>query len=438
MPGVQQPTGKMPMPGSAALHRHGHRPRPPRRPPLKLKDTDAALEAAIRSIEGVSQATKDLYASKLRMLPAAIRQATGGTATILEAISKPVQTYAAMTEYRVRRSGQPGGERVKPHTLHVAVSVVLGAFKHFPELDKVMPKDTRLVWRGIAEQTREKATGKYDDLEPTKAQRDAYVPFDRVIARRDELLEAINGKNDQGDGEGKKSAAGDRGRRDRDRLRQSALILSLYTMFPPRRSLDWAIMAVLDARDAKDAAVLRRADIDDVYPNRLVIEAPKKGQRGRNSQKARPEMRVVFTLYKTAKRYGQQRFPVPPPLVAVLQADLDHRPRRYLFENATDPTKSIGTKRFSEIVIETLKEQFPDVRGSPSIAMLRHSYIVAADVGNLTPRVAKALAWQMGHSRMQQLTYAYNMDGDDGDGNGGKPAETKADGVCQLVCSSKK
>lgn len=361
---------------------------------LRIGDSDEALEAAIRSLDAISVSTRDLYVTKLRALSAAVTQATGSQTTVLRAVSRPIQSYAALTSYRIRRG--TALVPLKPHTVHVTVSVAIALFKHFPELTRSMPKDTRLMWQNIAEQTRDEAVGKYEDLTPTAEQRASYVPFHRIISKRDELLKMPDPTAHQ---------------------RVAALVLSLYSMFPPRRSQDWAVMSVFDARKRSDSLLLGRSDVDSVYPNRMIVS--------RNGR----DMRVVFTSYKTSRKYGRQEFAVPAPLFKVVMKSLEHRPRRYLFERSADPNAPLNSKRFSELVANVLRSQFSDVTGLPNIAMLRHSYIVAADVGHLTPRVAQALANQMGHSRLQQLSYAYNIE----EGEGGGPSPPP--GVCRLTCA---
>lgn len=370
---------------------------------ISSSSSDDTLERAMQAIDTISKGSKGLYMSRLRSLAAAVEQATGAPSTILRAVSRPAQTYAALTSYRIRKgkeaNGRPKYVPMKPHTVHVTVAVAISLFKHFPELTRSMPKDTRLMWQNISDQTRETAVGKYEDLTPTQEQRDAYIPFDRIIKKRDELV---------------KLPAPNRHQQD------AILVLCLYSMFPPRRSLDWAIMSVFDRRKRADVLLMQSKGIDELHPNRMVI--------ARNGT----DMRVTFTRYKTAKKYGAQEFAVPAQLAAIVTASLKRRPRRFLFEHSVDKTRSIDNKRFSEMVGSVLRAQFPGVKGSPSIAMLRHSYIVAANVGALTPRVAKSLATQMGHSRMQQLSYAYDIAGENETGEQQSPPK---DSVCRLTCS---
>jgi len=435
--------------------------------------SDAQFEADVRGLAAISDNTKTLYITKLRSMTAAVQYATGSEArpTIEESIARPLQSYAALTSYRIRRpvaaaagarhvgrqgegkgngkgegkgkgNGKPLGKGkthrmspLKPHTLHVTVTAVLAMFKHMPRLERAMPPETRVMWQNIADRTREEALGKYEDLEPTAEQRQAYIPFGRIVEMRETLLRQSQSQTDRPGPQHK---------------RYALLILSLFSLFPPRRSYDWAIAAVLDRGSRADARALARDDIDRVYPNRIVVtphasrQGTHKAAQGTGAQDVAGAMDVTFTVYKTSVTYGKQTFAVPPELAAIIARDLAAAPRRYLFQQ-THTSQPMSNKEFSTLVGKVLRRLFPDVNGRPSISMMRHSYIVAADVGRLTPRVAKELASQMGHSRLQQLTYSYiidnvdnvdniNVDNDEIDNTGRAGTRAKS-GACRLVCS---
>ncbi|KAG1657478.1 hypothetical protein FOA52_001393 [Chlamydomonas sp. UWO 241] len=304
---------------------------------------------------------------------------------------------------------------LKPHTLHVTVTAVLAMFKHMPRLERTMPPDTKAMWQNIADRTREEAVGKYEDLEPTTEQRQAYIPFERITAMRDTLLQKDKERQKQAQTPGPQTQTQTPGPQH---VRYALLVLSLFSLFPPRRSYDWAIAAVLDRSKRADVQALARDDIDRVYPNRVAL-GPTHGAGTGKSE-------VTFTVYKTASTYRKQTFPIPPGLAAIIARDIKAAPRRYLFQQATSE-RPMTNKEFSTLVGKVLRHLFPDIKGSPGISMLRHSYIVAADVGHLTPRVAKELASQMGHSRLQQLTYSYHIEG--------KADKKTTPGTCRLICS---
>jgi hypothetical protein len=413
--------------------------------------SDAQFESDIRNLPAISDNTKTLYITKLRSVTAAVQYATGSKVrpTIEESIARPVQSYAALTSYRIRRPAKtktphppPPRSRthrmapLKPHTIHVTISAVLAMFKHMPRMERAMPPDTKAVWQNIADRTRDEAVGKYEDLEPTVEQREAYIPFERITKMRETLLK-------------KQKLQKPTDKKGPQHTRYALLVLSLFSLFPPRRSYDWAIAAVLDRSKRADAQALKRDDIDRVYPNRIALGSASSSSASSSSTNTNtsssantsastnssasqklPAAEVTFTLYKTASTYGKQTFALPPDLVAIIAHDIKAVPRRYLFQQTTTD-RAMTNKEFSTLVGKVLRHLFPDIKGSPGISMLRHSYIVAADVGHLTPRVAKELASQMGHSRMQQLTYSYLIDDDEKVTTTTPPKP----GTCRLICS---
>lgn len=80
----------------------------------------------------------------------------------------------------------------------------------------------------------------------------------------------------------------------------SLLVLSLYTMIPPRRNQDYQYMYV----------VKKESDAKDSDMNYLVLDSGK----------------FVFNKYKTAKTHGQQVFDVPSELMEVIKLYLKYSP----------------------------------------------------------------------------------------------------------------
>jgi len=153
------------------------------------------------------------------------------------------------------------------------------------------------------------------------------------------------------------------------------LILSLYTMTPPRRNLDYFKMEI-----AKNPS-----EIED----------------GKNyllwSRKAK---QFVFQEYKTAKKYGREVVPIPDALTYVIDFYLKHREKIALsskqfltkygdleFENSNEITRRLNS---------VLEKQI-------GASMLRHIYLTE----NLGDTVAKMeeLASDMGHSVSEQRNY---------------------------------
>ena len=80
----------------------------------------------------------------------------------------------------------------------------------------------------------------------------------------------------------------------------SLLILSLYTLTPPRRNQDYQYMMV----------VKKSKDMNDDKVNYVILD----------------ESKFVFNKYKTFKTYGQQVFDVPSELMNIIKLYLKHSP----------------------------------------------------------------------------------------------------------------
>jgi len=80
----------------------------------------------------------------------------------------------------------------------------------------------------------------------------------------------------------------------------SLMVLSLYTLIPPRRNQDYQYMLV-----AKKSADAKEEDV-----NYLILD----------------EGKMIFNKYKTAKTHGQQVFDVPAELMTIVKMYLKHSP----------------------------------------------------------------------------------------------------------------
>lgn len=147
-------------------------------------------------------------------------------------------------------------------------------------------------------------------------------------------------------------------------------VASLYILIPPRRSLDYAIMKVID----------NESDLKDDY-NYLVVDENKK------------PIKLIFNQYKTVNTYGQQIVKVPKRLSDILKTYLTTFKVKIgvpLFATQS------GTyyKSLSEIVTNVFAPYANNKR--ITINGLRHSYISAIISKNpslaIKKKVAKAMA----------------------------------------------
>jgi integrase len=155
-------------------------------------------------------------------------------------------------------------------------------------------------------------------------------------------------------------------------------VLSLYTMFDPRRNQDYQFMYVV--KSPKQAT--------DQDKNYYVVDAKQ----------------FIFNKYKTAKTHGQQVFDVPAPLVAALSLYLTRHP--LLRKKVTAKTPAIpllchldGSPLTAvNAITRILNRIFGRRVGS---TMLRHIYLSAKfDVEEMNET-----ADRMGHTGSVQRTY---------------------------------
>ena len=153
----------------------------------------------------------------------------------------------------------------------------------------------------------------------------------------------------------------------------SFAVLSLYTLFEPRRNQDYQFMDV--AKTPKQAT--------DKEKNYFIVSTKK----------------LVFNKYKTAKTHGEQVFDVPPPLMSALKLYLTRHPARasktaYPLLCHADGTPLTAVNAITRI----LNHIFGKRVGS---TMLRHIYLSSKyDVAEMNETAEK-----MGHTGAVQRTY---------------------------------
>jgi hypothetical protein len=157
-------------------------------------------------------------------------------------------------------------------------------------------------------------------------------------------------------------------------LLQSYILVSCYTMIPPRRASDY-----INLKYRNDS------ELDNFYNS-------KKGQ-------------MLFRIYKTAKVYGTQEETVPKILKTLLNKWITKK--NTLDAGLANVAKSDyifngpGGKKFSNGDITNTLNYIFDKR--ISVSMLRHIFIT----DKLSPKIEelKAIAGDMGHSVSQQALY---------------------------------
>lgn len=158
-------------------------------------------------------------------------------------------------------------------------------------------------------------------------------------------------------------------------------LVSVYTLFPPRRIESFRLMRVFTKRAGKVVP-------DD--ENYLVLNSKRIPQA------------FVFNKYKTAKVYGRQEFKLDKNLKAILKAYTDKGKANgsCLFGQANG--SCLSQPGFTSKVRNTFKKY----TGKPlTVNNLRHSYISSMDDKNLSIADREKIALKMGHSVSTQHEY---------------------------------
>lgn len=152
------------------------------------------------------------------------------------------------------------------------------------------------------------------------------------------------------------------------------MILSLYTLIPPRRN---------------------------EYYNMEIIKTPAEVEDGKNYLLwGRKQKQFIFQSYKTSKKYGKQVEPIPEELEMVITNYLKHR------EKIALTSKKFLTK-YGDLEIENSNEitrRLNSVLGKKvGASMLRHIFLTET-LGDTVSKMEE-MAADMGHSVSQQREY---------------------------------
>lgn len=167
---------------------------------------------------------------------------------------------------------------------------------------------------------------------------------------------------------------------DKNQFRKVQLyvLLSCLTLIPPRRSTDFTEFKI-------------RGDIDEEKDNFMEAETTGKGKNKVT------KYYFVFNIYKTTKKYGQQREEIPPKLVEIMKEWIRLNPYEYLLMNVSQ------TAKISPVQLTIYLNDF--FQKNISTSMLRHIYLTNKYANVPALKEMQECATAMGHSVIEALTY---------------------------------
>lgn len=219
------------------------------------------------------------------------------------------------------------------------------------------------LWKTASDALKAAKKEEWNSSEPSKKDVEKHVPWNDVLEARDKL---VHGSRDH-------------------------LLLSMYTMIPPRRQMDYHLVYVKSKRENIKAPETFSAVLD-LY--------------------AKPPV-ISFYLFKTANKNDPTQsvytHELTPELVKVIHKSLELMPRKYLFVdskgnvfNSTNSFQKYSNGRFKKLLNNP----------KASVDSLRHSW---ATFRSLTPRSVaewKQDSLAQGHSVETHIGYAKKFSAD--------------------------
>lgn len=214
------------------------------------------------------------------------------------------------------------------------------------------------AWKKIYNPYLHKLNVEAGSNQPTEKQKEAFVDWEVIVKKRDEL--------------GGMDYAG-----------KEHMLLSMYTMIPPRRQLDYYKVKMFTKPHKLSAEELAK------LPAYLqLFESPEK---------------LVVNEFKTSKAYSAWSKEIPADLLKVIKKSIKLHPRDYLFVQKDGSPFSNGNS-FQKFTNRILKSLFDNPK--ISINTLRHSYRTSRN-GVATLNEMKREAHDMGHSLETHLKYTF-------------------------------
>jgi hypothetical protein len=246
---------------------------------------------------------------------------------------------------------------LEPQTRKAYLVAVLALFKHVPDL-KCKKKSEYDLFFQYHHSTDTDVKERYREGKATKKQLEAYVEWNEIIKKRDEL--------------GQKSYAS-----------KEHLLLSMYTYIPPLRQ--------------------------DFFNIKLLPKMPFGAKANKGNflvLKARAPSILVLNEFKTSSAYKRYVNELPVELNKIIHKSLEQQPRDYLFVDSRGEAyeKEDSYYRF---VNRTLQDLF---KKPITVSMLRHSFIIDERKRNVSPGEEEDSAKLMLHNMQQKNYYRFNAE----------------------------
>ena len=308
------------------------------------KFTDEYFINALKSTKLLKDVTRNRYITYFNTMQTELWD--GSKKSILWIVMHPELFIDALTKWGATKKGKVY-DTLSTSTLRSYPATIIGTISKHIDLQEIMPNILQ-EWKNVGNKLDEPDYDRRMEGRMNARQEKAYIPWEHIIAIRDRLPEGM------------------------DRL-----LISMYTMIPPRRN-DYYQLKIFEDKPPSD-------DYDGNY---IVL--------GDINQ-------IVINESKTSNKYGTVITNIPPELLDQIRSSIDKYPREYLFQSDTG---AIYTRVHSNKVFNTVFKRVFKNKGF-SITMFRHSYVTYLKVDNLPIAKRKLIAKNMGHSCLRQKEYEF-------------------------------
>jgi len=250
-----------------------------------------------------------------------------------------------------------------PATQKSYIAAILAVFRHNEGLKDQQPQAYQ-EWYAAFQEINGAIDERYKNNEPSARQKEGYVPYDEIVAKRDALPD---GSDDR-------------------------LLLSLYTYLPPLRC-DFNRLRIYDAEPAAPAAKDSAKDAAPAELNYIVL--PRRAAGSANVAL------LVLGEFKTRAHHAEPlRKELPEPLTEQLRLSVHARDRDWVFtDRSGGPYSAMSYTKWTGRALARLF-------GRPlTVSLIRHSFINTLDMNTLTVAEKEKIAHDMAHTVAMQDRY---------------------------------
>ena len=327
--------------------------------PRLVKYSDSYFYNAIQKAP-ISDTSRRSYTDRLHVLCIVCHPKT-----ILEILQTPDATLDCLKNPQESNAGTRTYGPYASSTIFAFLTAVKALLRHAGTITKTkLPDAARQRWEELFDSYMDAGEQRYLDNEPSQRQKDAYVTWNQVVARREQL-------------------------KDDPTCHMEHLFLAMSSMIKPLRA-DFGHVLLYVNFTPSEADIKRQ-------PNYILLTADADGSGDFT------EGTLVLNEFKSSKNGTRTlRVTLPPELLAVIRRSLTLMPRHYLLVSRSDGEPWSNPQSYINWANRLLERIF---RKKVTISLLRHSYISSLDFNTLSEREKKDIAEQMGHSVRMQSRY---------------------------------